>query len=144
MLKTTGWMASVLEGSVVLVSMTLVSMRLVRILVWVVLIGAILIVGLTIAPRPSQAADICRTIDQRTVCIVTIKRSAKNFWEYNAAVSINGKRGPKEPYDCRSKIKTNPDGSISRFGKNSIGSLVCRAYRPPMRGGVPLELGSDF
>ena len=142
MLKTTGWMASVLEGSVVLVSMTVsmaVSMTLVWILVWVVLI-----MGLTIAPRPSQAADICRTIDQRTVCIVTIKRSAKNFWEYNAAVSINGKRGPKEPYDCRSKIKTNPDGSISRFGKNSIGSLVCRAYRPPMRGGVPLELGSDF
>ena len=132
MVKTTGWMASVLEGSVVLVSMTLV---------WVVLIWAVLIVGLTIAPRPSLAADICRTIDQRTVCIVTIKRSAKNFWEYNAAVSINGKRGPKEPYDCRSKIKTNPDGSISRFGKNSIGSLVCRAYRPPMHGmAMPLQI----
>ena len=111
MLKTTGWIASVLEGSVVLVSI---------VLAWIVLV-----VGLTIAPSPSLAADICRTIDQRTVCIVTIKRSAKNFWEYNAAVSINGKRGPKEPYDCRSKIKTNPDGSITRFGKNSIGSQSC-------------------
>lgn len=130
MLKTTGWMASVLEGSVVLVSI---------VLVWIVLV-----MGLTIAPRSSLAADICRTIEQRTVCIVTINRSAKNFWEYNAAVSIDGKRGPKEPYDCRSKIKTNPDGSITRFGKNSIGALVCRAYRPPMLGGVPLELGSDF
>lgn len=130
MLKTTGWIASVLEGSVVLVSI---------VLVWIVLF-----IGVTIAPSPSLAADICRTIDQRTVCIVTIKRSAKNFWEYNAAVSIDGKRGPKEPYDCRSKIKTNPDGSITRFGKNSIGSLVCLAYRPPMRGGVPLELGSDL
>ena len=124
MLRTTGWIAKVLGRSVVLV--------------W---IG--LFIGLTIAPLPSLAADICRPVDQHTVCIITIKRSAKNFWQYNAAVSIDGKRGPKEPYDCRSKIKTNPDGSITRFGKNSIGALVCRAYRPPMRGGVPLELGSS-
>ena len=130
MLKTTGWIAKVLGRS--------------GFLVRVALIYVLLLMGQTIAPPPSQATDICRTIDQRTVCIITIKRSAKNFWEYNAAVSIDGKRGPKEPYDCRSKIKTNPDGSISRFGKNSIGSLVCRAYRPPMRGGVPLELGSDL
>ena len=134
MLKTTGWIASVLERSVVSGSI---------VLGWVVMVWVVLVIGLTIAPRPSQAADICRTIDQRTVCIITIKRSAKNFWEYNAAVSINGKRGPKEPYNCRSKIKTNPDGSITRFGKKSIGSLICLAYRPPMRGGVPLELGSD-
>ena len=129
MLKTTGWIAKVLGRSVFLVR--------------IILICFVLLMGLTIAPPPTLAADICRTIDQRTVCIITIKRSAKNFWEYNAAVSIDGKRGPKEPYDCRSKIKTNPDGSFSRFGKNSIGSLVCRAYRPPMRGGVPLELGSS-
>lgn len=97
---------------------------------------------LTLLPTPAQALNLCRSIDQHQVCIVTIKRSAKNFWEYNAAVSIDGKRGPKEPYNCRSHYKTQPDGSIQYFGKDSIGSLVCRAYRPLQRN-LPQELKAD-
>jgi hypothetical protein len=103
--------------------------------------------GLFSVPVAASAAvystSICRSIDHHDVCILTIKRSAKNFWEFNAAVSIDGKRGPKEPYNCRSHYKTYADGRLERFGKDSIGTLVCRAYRPPMRG-MPLELGSDF
>ena len=44
---------------------------------------------------PSIAAPLCHTIQNQTVCILTIKRSAKNYWEYSAAVSIDGKRGRK-------------------------------------------------
>jgi hypothetical protein len=100
--------------------------------------------GLSILGVPdAAAADVCRSIDGHEVCIVTIKRSAKNYWEFNAAVRIDGKRGPKEPYNCRSKYKTNPDGRLERFGKGSIGALVCRAYRPPIRGNVPLELKTE-
>ncbi len=97
---------------------------------------------MTIAPHEAQATNLCRTIDHHEVCIVSIKRSAKNFWEYQAAVSIDGKRGRSEPYNCRSHSKTNADGRQERFGKDSIGALVCRAYRP-LRSGMPLELNLD-
>jgi hypothetical protein len=104
----------------------------------------IFLFGMSILAVPgAMAADICRSIDGHEVCIVTIKRSAKNFWEFNAAVSIDGKRGPKQPYNCRSRYKTSPDGRLERFGKGSIGALVCRAYRPPTRAMVPLELNAD-
>ena len=124
MLKMTGWCWEVLRWGLAMV--------------WSV--G----MGLTITPPDALATtNICRTIDQHQVCIMTIKRSAKNFWEYNAAVSIDGKRGPKEPYNCRSHFKTNAQGRSEYFGKESIGSLVCRAYRAPT-GGMPLELSPDL
>lgn len=97
--------------------------------------------GFMMLPNTAQALNLCRSIDQHQVCIVSIKRSAKNFWEYNAAVSIDGKRGPKEPYNCRSHYKTQADGSIQYFEKSSIGALVCRAYRPLQRN-LPQELNA--
>lgn len=92
----------------------------------------------TLTP-PAQAAAICRTIQDHDICILSLKRSAKNFWEYNAAVSIDGKRGPKENYNCRSRYKTLRDGSIEYFDKDSIGSLVCKIYKPT-RKGMPATL----
>jgi hypothetical protein len=83
---------------------------------------------------PALAAPICRTIQDHDICILSIKRSAKNFWEYNAAVSIDGKRGPKENYNCRSHYKTLRNGSIEYFDKPSIGSLVCKTYKPTRKG----------
>ncbi len=96
-------------------------------------------IGLTIGTwhplaQPAQAAPICRTIQDRNICILSLKRSAKNFWEYNAAVSIDGKRGPKENYNCRSRYKTLRNGSIEYFDKDSIGSLVCKIYKPTRKG----------
>ncbi len=90
-------------------------------------------------PQPAQAAPICRTLQDHDICILSIKRSAKNFWEYNAAVSIDGKRGPKENYNCRSRYKTLRNGSIEYFDKESIGSLVCKIYKPT-RKGMPATL----
>ena len=91
---------------------------------------------------PSIAAPLCRTIQNQNVCILTIKRSAKNYWEYSAAVSIDGKRGRKEPYDCRGRYKTRRDGSIEYFKSPSIGALVCKTYKP-RRIGVPATLNTD-
>lgn len=91
---------------------------------------------------PAIAAPLCRTIKNQTVCILTIKRSAKNYWEYSAAVSIDGKRGRKEPYDCRGRYKTRRDGSIEYFENPSIGTLVCKTYKP-RRIGVPATLNMD-
>lgn len=90
----------------------------------------------------SIAAPLCHTIQNQTVCILTIKRSAKNYWEYSAAVSIDGKRGRKEPYNCRGRYKTRRDGSIEYFDNSSIGTLVCKTYKP-RRIGVPATLNMD-
>ncbi len=95
-----------------------------------------------VSSPPAIAAPICRTIPDHEICILSIKRSAKNFWEYNAAVSIDGKRGPKETYNCRSRYKTLRNGNIEYFDKNSsakspgteIGSLVCKIYKPTRKG----------
>ncbi len=110
------------------------------VLYMVVCMGGMSLLGV---PDAAAATDICRSIDGHEVCIVSIKRSAKNYWEFNAAVRIDGKRGPKEPYNCRSQYKTNANGRLERFDKGSIGSLVCRAYRPPIRAMVPLELSAE-
>ncbi len=91
---------------------------------------------------PSMAAPVCHTIQNQTVCILTIKRSAKNYWEYSAAVSIDGKRGRKESYNCRARYKTLRDGSIEYFENPSIGTLVCKTYKP-RRVGVPATLSMD-
>jgi hypothetical protein len=89
---------------------------------------------ITLQASSALAAPICRTIQNQDVCILSIKRSAKNFWEYNAAVSIDGKRGPKEPYNCRSRYKTLRNGSVEYFSSDSIGSLVCKIYKPTRKG----------
>jgi hypothetical protein len=108
-----------------------------------ILWAIVLAIGAWQTSTPALAAPICRTIQDHDICILTIKRSAKNFWEYNAAVSIDGKRGPKESYNCRSRYKTLRNGSIEYFAKDSIGdsigSLVCKIYKPT-RKGIPEKL----
>jgi hypothetical protein len=53
---------------------------------------------------PSVEAATCRTFDEHRLCIVQIKRSAKNYWEYRASVSIDGVVSPMEFSDCRQNV----------------------------------------
>ena len=73
---------------------------------------------------PAQAA-ICRTVNQQTVCILKIKRSAKYYWEYRAAISIDGVARPIEIYNCRDRLQTRQDGKQIRFQPNSPGEFIC-------------------
>ncbi|MDJ0532419.1 MAG: hypothetical protein QNJ70_07975 [Xenococcaceae cyanobacterium MO_207.B15] len=76
---------------------------------------------------PSEAAT-CRTLDGHKICIVRIKRSAKNYWEYRAIVSIDGKKRPREVYNCRDKYTIEYDKAVIPFKKNSPGKLVCSLF----------------
>jgi hypothetical protein len=87
------------------------------------LLGFALLLNLLDIP-PAQAA-FCRTVKQ-TICILEIKRSAKNFWEYRAVVSINGKTRPLERYDCRRRMRVRADGAELPFAENGAGELICR------------------
>ena len=71
------------------------------------------------------AASFCRNYNGNKICILSIKRSAKNYWEYRAEVSINGVRKPLEIYNCRTQLKTQKNGNIVKFTSNGPGKLIC-------------------
>lgn len=110
-----------------------------------IFVGWVIVLMLMVWPMDSQravAAPICRMVQAQNVCILSIKRSAKNFWEYNAAISVEGKRGPKELYNCRNRYKVLREGQIEYFEKDSIGSLVCKIYKPT-RSKIPTTLSIE-
>lgn len=83
----------------------------------------ILLLSFTIA-QPTQAA-FCRTDKDNTICILSIKRSAKNYWEYRASVKVNGVTRPIEIYNCGDRTRIKADGKIVAFEPNSAGDLIC-------------------
>jgi hypothetical protein len=83
------------------------------------------------------SANFCRQVRDETltpprdrqICILNIKRSAKNYWQYRATTSIDGVKQPTGLYDCREKLIYEADGSISSFRFNLTGAVVCSLYR---------------
>jgi hypothetical protein len=89
------------------------------------LFGLLLLLLLSsLSMAPAEAAT-CRQWHDRQVCILTIKRSAKNYWEYRASVSVDGVVKPIEIYNCRNRRKTRKDGSITPFEPDGAGELIC-------------------
>lgn len=77
------------------------------------------------AVAPPAAASFCRNYNGNKICIFSIKRSAKNYWEYRAEVSINGVKKPLEIYNCRTRQKIQKNGNIIKFTPNGAGQLIC-------------------
>ena len=86
----------------------------------------IILLFLTIAPpvQPAQAA-FCRTYKNNRICILSIKRSAKNYWEYRASVKVNRETRPVEIYNCRDRTRVKADGKIVIFEPNGAGNIIC-------------------
>lgn len=85
-------------------------------------LGAVLWLG-TIAP---VRAAFCRTVGDREICILAIERSAKNYWEYRAIVSVDGQKRPLEIYDCRRRTRRRADNRLSvPFAPDGPGPLIC-------------------
>lgn len=76
---------------------------------------------------PAQAFT-CRNYKGHQVCIHSIKRSAKNHWEYRASVSIDGAKTPVELYNCRQQIYTQSNGKVMPFGKDDAGAVICSFF----------------
>lgn len=75
---------------------------------------------------PPVYAAICRQYHDHQICILSIKRSAKYYWEYRASVRIDGETRPVEKYNCRRKIKVKADNSVVPFETNGAGELICQ------------------
>nr|WP_039737780.1 hypothetical protein [Hassalia byssoidea] len=86
----------------------------------------LLILCLSVA-LPAKAA-VCRNYDNHRICIISIKRSAKNYWEYRAAISFDGIKTPIEVYNCRSGVKIQQDKTVLPFKHNDAGKLICSFF----------------
>ncbi|MDZ8188173.1 MAG: hypothetical protein RMX96_25380 [Nostoc sp. ChiSLP02] len=73
-------------------------------------------------------ASLCRNYNDREICIVSISRSAKNYWEYRAAVSVDKVKTPIEVYNCRQRVKIQQNGTVVRFEPKSAGEMICSFF----------------
>ncbi len=85
---------------------------------------------LTFLNAPADS-DICRVFNGHQVCINSIRRSAKSYWEYRTVVSIDGAKQPLELYNCRDRNRIlASDGSIVPFLTGKTGDWVCQLTVP--------------
>ncbi|MCT7985612.1 hypothetical protein NG796_20270 [Laspinema sp. A4] len=77
---------------------------------------------------PAQAL-VCRTLGDRSVCIVQIQRSAKYHWEYRVALRLDGVDQPLERYNCRDRIRVQGNGTRVSFEPDGVGDLICRLLK---------------
>ncbi len=81
---------------------------------------------LSFSVTPPAQAFTCRNYNSHKICILSIKRSAKNYWEYRASVIIDGVKTPVDLYDCRQRVRVSRDGrTIIAFGEDDAGELIC-------------------
>ncbi|PSB04246.1 hypothetical protein [Merismopedia glauca] len=91
----------------------------------ILLLGLLLSLGLAF---PAQAST-CKNYNNHKICILNIKRSAKYAWEYRVVVSVDDMKRPLEVYDCRDRVRVQPDGHIIPFSQDEAGNLICSFFR---------------
>lgn len=74
-------------------------------------------------------AMVCRNYEDHQICILSIKRSAKKYWEYQAAASVDGVKTPVEVYNCRGRFKLQRDRTVIQFTQNSPGEMICSFFK---------------
>ncbi|MEA5512112.1 hypothetical protein VB715_20260 [Crocosphaera sp. UHCC 0190] len=74
-------------------------------------------------------AALCHQTDHHTICILKIKRSAKNYWEYRAAVTIDQEVRPMEIYNCREQHRITKEGNMIPFESDGAGTYICRVLK---------------
>jgi hypothetical protein len=92
-------------------------------------IAILLLLVLSFSFTSPAWAIVCRHYAGQEICIHSIKRSAKKYWEYRAAVSVDGLKTPVEIYNCRAKFKVNQDGKVVQFTPNSPGEMICSFFK---------------
>jgi len=89
---------------------------------------AVWIINLASAPA---TADSCRNFGGHQVCISSIRRSAKSYWEYRTVVSVDGVKQPLELYNCRDRTRIlASDGTSVPFLTGKTGDWVCQLTTP--------------
>jgi hypothetical protein len=92
--------------------------------IWLLL----LVIWLTLVLAVPVQASTCKNYHDRNICILSIKRSAKYAWEYRVVVSIDDVKRPLEVYDCRDRVRVQPDGYIVPFSQDETGDFICSFF----------------
>jgi len=89
---------------------------------------AVWIINVTSAPAEAES---CRTFTGHEVCVNSIRRSGRSYWEYRTVVSIDGVKQPLELYNCRDRTRIlASDGSVIPFLTGKTGDWVCQLTTP--------------
>lgn len=111
------------------------------------IIGLIGILAVVFA-SPAQALT-CRNQNHHEICIVNIKRSAKNYWEYRASVRVDGVTKPVQIYDCRTRKIVLDNPILEDFEQDETAPFVCGFFKEPrdafgMASGKPTSFRNNF
>jgi len=87
----------------------------------------LLLISVFSVALPAEAS-VCRNYQGREICIVDIKRSAKNYWEYRVTLSVDQVKQPLEVYNCHDRTTVKKDGTVLVFGQNNPGEIVCSFF----------------
>jgi hypothetical protein len=80
-------------------------------------------------PQLANAALICREVNTHKVCILSIERSAKNYWEYRASVQIDHQIRPVEIYDCQKSTRIDHNGNEISFESDGVLEFICGFFK---------------
>jgi hypothetical protein len=78
-------------------------------------------------PLPVLALS-CRSLNGELVCIQSLQRSAKKYWEYRVQLKINGLSQPVEIYDCRNQRRRSTQGQWQDFSHPKIDAFACSLF----------------
>jgi hypothetical protein len=93
---------------------------------YIALILLLLVSNVVVLPA---VAAVCRNHHGQHICIISINRSAKNYWEYKAIITVDGKKRPLEVYNCRQKFKLQQDKTLIPFQPNDPGEFICSFFK---------------
>lgn len=77
---------------------------------------------------PTLAKD-CYDYQGHNICIISIQRSAKYYWQYKVDLTINGGKQPQTTYDCRHETKKVKNSNSIGFKSGDVGYLICSFFR---------------
>ncbi len=85
--------------------------------------------GIPVFGALSPKDSTCKNYDGHEICILNIQRSAKRYWNYRVAISVDGEKKPVEVYNCRGRFKIQRNGKIVPFGENDPGKFICKYFK---------------
>ncbi|MFE4105302.1 hypothetical protein [Almyronema epifaneia] len=96
----------------------------------IALLGTLLslVLGLLMA-TPAQAFSHCQNVAGQQICILSLKRSAKYYWQYRAEISVDGVKLAAAVYDCRRQVQIRSTGEAVPFQANGPGFLICSFFK---------------
>ena len=112
----------------------------------IALLGVAIALLVWLMGTQSAEALPCHTAAGHHFCVLKIKRSAKNFWEYRVTLSKDGVTQPLAVYNCRDRTRSPLDKLPSDFDPNDEGEWICSFFkRTRLRSGelIPQVLQDD-